>query len=247
MKEKPKQALKAKAVITEPWQPRAEGSHSLLLPPLPPGKTKEQDVADVVATGIAGNALATRQWAYAQPDLTELYNSLDAMGERVRNGDLGALEKLLTAQVATLGAAFVEMMRRAQRAQTLEPMEIYTRLGLRMQNQCRATAETLATMKMPPVFAKNYQANIANGPQQVNNGGTSPREEIGTGAPTKLLETVIEAERMDTGTARKAARRDSLVAAVDTINRPSIGRGKGARRTQRLQGRRKTASPDGRA
>jgi hypothetical protein len=47
--------------------------------------------------------------------------------------------------------------------------EIYLRLALKAQNQCRMTLETLATIKNPPaVFAK--QANIAHGPQQVNNG-----------------------------------------------------------------------------
>lgn len=220
-------------------------AQSLVLPALPPGKTREQDIADVVSAGIAGNAIATRQWAYVQPNLTELYRSLDAMGERVRGGDLGALEKLLAAQVATMGAAFVAMMQRAQSAKTLEPMEIYTRLGLRMQNQCRATAETLATMKMPPVFAKNYQANIANGPQQVNNGGAPARAEIGESAQTKLLEAVIEAERVDTGTEGTAAGRDSVLATVDAVNRAAHGKRKGARCAKRVQGRRTGAGARG--
>jgi hypothetical protein len=37
----------------------------------------------------------------------------------------------------------------------------------RAGHQCRATVETLALSKNPPVFAR--QANIAHGPQQVNN------------------------------------------------------------------------------
>ena len=41
------------------------------------------------------------------------------------------------------------------------------RLSLKAQGQCRATLETLAVIKNPPVFA--HQANIAHGPQQVNN------------------------------------------------------------------------------
>ena len=45
------------------------------------------------------------------------------------------------------------------------------RLALKAQGQCRATLETLATIKNPPVvFAR--QANIAQGPQQVNNTAT---------------------------------------------------------------------------
>jgi hypothetical protein len=40
-------------------------------------------------------------------------------------------------------------------------------LALKAQSQCRATLETLTTIKSPPVlFAK--QENIAAGPEQVN-------------------------------------------------------------------------------
>jgi hypothetical protein len=43
------------------------------------------------------------------------------------------------------------------------------RLALKAQGQCRATLETLAAIKNPPVvFAK--QRNISHGHQQVNNG-----------------------------------------------------------------------------
>ena len=46
--------------------------------------------------------------------------------------------------------------------------ERYLKLAFKAQNQCRMTLETLTTIKNPPVvYAK--QANIAHGPQQVNN------------------------------------------------------------------------------
>lgn len=55
---------------------------------------------------------------------------------------------------------------------TVPGFEINMRMALRAQNQARATAETLAAVKNPTVvFAR--QANIAHGPQQVNN--TLPR------------------------------------------------------------------------
>lgn len=40
--------------------------------------------------------------------------------------------------------------------------------------QCRATLETLAEIKNPRPVVFVRQANIANGPQQVNNGSTRP-------------------------------------------------------------------------
>ncbi len=50
----------------------------------------------------------------------------------------------------------------------LDATDRYMRLALKAQAQCRATLETLAKIKNPPtLFAQ--QANIAHGPQQVNN------------------------------------------------------------------------------
>ena len=62
----------------------------------------------------------------------------------------------------------------------IEATERYMRLALKAQGQCRATLETLAAIKNPPVvFAR--QANFANGPQQVNNNPT--RAEIPESPP----------------------------------------------------------------
>jgi hypothetical protein len=72
-------------------------------------------------------------------------------------------------------------------------------MALKAQNQCRMTLETLAAMKHPPVvFAR--QANIASGPQQVNNGVTAPRAAELKKRPNELLEA-DDAERLDGGTA----------------------------------------------
>ena len=48
-------------------------------------------------------------------------------------------------------------------------MADYLRLALKAQAQSRATAEALAAIKQGPVVIAR-QANIAHGPQQVNNG-----------------------------------------------------------------------------
>ena len=80
----------------------------------------------------------------------------------------------------------------------IEASEKYMKLELKAQAQCRATIETLAAIKNPPVvFAK--QANIANGPQQVNNvPPTLPRADEKTNSPNKLLEQV-HVQRLDPG------------------------------------------------
>ena len=84
--------------------------------------------------------------------------------------------------------------------------EMYMRLALKSQSQCRATVETLAEIKNPSHVAFVRQANIANGPQQVNNGiaADAPRAVENVIQPSKLLEGERIGERMDTGAKSKA-------------------------------------------
>lgn len=89
----------------------------------------------------------------------------------------------------------------------------YLRLALKAQSQRRATLETLATIKNPPViYAK--QANIANGPQQVNNGTMpAPAGWENSIEPNKLLEQQHE-QRLDTGTQGTTIGADSAMATL---------------------------------
>ena len=85
----------------------------------------------------------------------------------------------------------------------VEHIDRLTRLALKAQAQCRATIETLTLIKNPTtVFAS--QANIAHGPQQVNNTrvGRLSREDGPETDPITLLEG--PRERMDCGTTRAA-------------------------------------------
>jgi hypothetical protein len=112
----------------------------------------------------------------------------------------------------------------------IEPAEIYLKLALRAQNQCRATLETLAAIKNPPViFAK--QANIAHGPQQVNNNsaGIARAEQIEK-PQTGLLEH-DHGQRLDTGAAAAASGGDQAMETVGAIHRPAHGRGQGRRQS----------------
>jgi hypothetical protein len=83
------------------------------------------------------------------------------------------LENMLLSQATALQAIFYEMARRSalNMGEYIEPTEVYLRLALKAQSQCRATIETLAEIKNPrPVYLNPKQVNVANGPQQVNNG-----------------------------------------------------------------------------
>ena len=97
-------------------------------------------------------------------------------------------------------------------------MEAYLKMALRVQNQCRMTLETLSNIKNPPlVYAK--QANIANGPQQVNNCSMhrAHAEENQT-QPNKLLEQSNE-QRMDTGTQGQTSNCNPQMETVAAVNR----------------------------
>ncbi len=114
--------------------------------------------------------------------------------EALDRGDTREIEHMLMGQASSLQAIFMEMSRRSalNMAINVGPAEVYMRLALKAQAQCRATLETLAEIKNPrPVYINPAQVNHANGPQQVNNGcppsSRVPREN--QNPPNKLKET----------------------------------------------------------
>lgn len=195
-----------------------------------PSKTEDRQFADLVSDGLASNASTAIRFIkqeHGDVSLTELVASLRDQGEAVNRGDLAAAERMLSAQAVALNAVFAEMARRAalNLGEHLGATESYMRLALKAQSQSRATVETLAAIKNPPVvFAR--QANINNGgQQQVNNGSAAPMP----GQPSHAAETAIEpsklleapnGERMDFGTKGKAGRAHPRMATVGAIKRP---------------------------
>jgi hypothetical protein len=116
--------------------------------------------------GIAANTLTLRQWSThifgdEGLDLTAAVVVFEA-SVRVRDGSLDDLEMLLTSQVIAMNAIFGHLASRAKTATHIQPFDRYMRLALKAQGQCRATAETLAMMKNPPVFAKGPRLTVVN-------------------------------------------------------------------------------------
>jgi hypothetical protein len=144
------------------------------------GKTHDRLVAEVAAAGMAGNAstlIAFSASTFGELSLTECALVLKDAAHAVNGGDLSGAESMLTAQAAALNAIFGELARRSamNMGEHLGATESYMRLALKAQGQCRATLETLAAIKNPPVvFAR--QANINNGGQQQVNNGTAPTD-----------------------------------------------------------------------
>jgi hypothetical protein len=64
---------------------------------------------------------------------------------------------------------FNEFARKAAFSECLNQIQVHLSLKLKAQAQCRAPLEALAEIKNPRPVAFVKQANIAHGPQQVNN------------------------------------------------------------------------------
>jgi hypothetical protein len=112
-------------------------------------------------------------------DLTACMEVVAETAKAVHGGDLRHAETMLTAQAMSLNMIFTELARRSalNMGEYPDAFERYMRLALKAQGQCRATLETLAAIKNPPVvFAR--QANINNGGQQQVNNGTAPPESL---------------------------------------------------------------------
>ncbi len=174
--------------------------------------TARMVTSPTVRGAVTGQAFSK---AFGDTDLAALIEVLTKQNECVRGGDLARAENMLMTQAHTLDAIFNELARRAasNMGEYMNAMDRYLRLALKAQSQCRATLETLATIKNPPViYAK--QANIANGPQQVNN-GTSPVHVGGKTSiePNKLLEHE-HGQRLDTRTQGAAIGADTAMATV---------------------------------
>jgi hypothetical protein len=100
---------------------------------------------------------------------------------------------MLAVQANTLNAIFNNLAGNTNNAEYISSFDRYLKLALRAQSQCRATCETLATAKNPPMVGYVKQANSAPGPQQVNNATTSAQAASPAPEHEKLPNELLEA------------------------------------------------------
>lgn len=205
--------------------PKAEGAKAAR-----PDPVREKPEAAALAAMVlrpSANAAAVVS-AYAGPfgvnEGDDIGALMDRLGDDVKDlwaGDMKRAEAMLYGQAHALQAIFMNLARRAAKQEYLKQWEAYLRMALKAQNQCRMTLETLATVKNPSVvFAR--QANIAHGPQQVNNGPPDPTLRApaanALAAPTGLLEQQ-HGEWLDPGAAGAAGGADPDLAPMGEVNR----------------------------
>ena len=160
----------------------------------------------------------------AEMDSPTMLDTLRDQAAAVQGGDMSQAEAMLINQASALQALFVRLSEKAMAQVTMPNMEGFMRLALRSQSQCRATLETLATIKNPPiVYAK--QANVTTGPQQINNG---------TAAPTRAREIETEQSQLSGGThellpdtraSGNASRANPALETLGEIDRAEVPRG----------------------
>ena len=191
------------------------------------GETVDRAMARVALEPGLQAALSLQQYHGVKlPELTldALIEELGAQARQIDKGDLSRPEAMLIAQAHTLDAIFNNLACRAIGADLLCHLESFLKLGLKAQSQCRTTLAALAEIRQPRNVAYVHQANIAHGPQQVNNGaGAGP----GAHKPTKkeklknkLLSENENGPQMDIRTKGKAGGNDPAMEAVGEINRP---------------------------
>lgn len=150
-------------------------------------------------------------------DANHIVSELDEQAKAVVTGDLSRAEEMLISQAHVLDAIFHDMARRAalNLGSYLNASETYMRLALKAQGQCRATLQTLAELKAPKQIAFIKQANVANGPQQVNNGTVSREEKT---RPTNKVLEPSDGQWLDTRTQGAAIGAHSQLAAVEALH-----------------------------
>ena len=189
-----------------------------------PGDSASEKLA-ALATDGALTAITLQAYtsgsAGKELGVTELLAAMRKAGEETVAGDLGRFERVLTHQLLTLDALFNNLAQRSGRQDSFKGIEVLMRLALKAQSQARATAETLALMKNPMPYIR--QANIAHGPQQVNN-GTPTSAGKNQSPPNELLEHQ-HGNTLDIGAQAAAGRADPAMATVEAKHRPTNTRG----------------------
>ena len=162
-------------------------------------------------------------------DLGALIEGLTDSCKGVKDGDLSTLEAMLLSQATALQTMFASLARRAAAQEHLRQYETFMGLALKAQAQSRATISALVDLKYPRQATFVKQANIAHGPQQVNNGAALDLPAHAKQTQSQKNELFEEARHggthLDTGATAKAAKSHSAVEAVATVQRAKKPKG----------------------
>ena len=166
-------------------------------------------------------------------DIVELIRGLRDTCKTVRAGDLSHLESMLIGQAKALETMFTSLARRSQEQDQLKHYATFLTLALKAQSQSRATIQAVVDLKYPRQVSFVKQANISNGPQQVNNATDSVRNSSteshakeSQSSHNKLFEDRRnECAKLDARATSATGRRHQTVETVGAVNGSDKRRG----------------------
>ena len=158
-------------------------------------------------------------------EVAEIFLQLKAQATAIQSGDLSLFDAMLVNQAVALQSLFADLAVKASGTKSPENYEIQLKLALRAQNQSRATIQTLLESRNPRVFI-NHQANVSNGPQQVNNPLTHTGAQARAGAKVHIAQIELSPNleqnydlHSNDRTPIAAIRADTRHPAVETLDR----------------------------
>lgn len=178
--------------------------------------------SSTLRSAVAGQQYAEDLFGGGKVDLFENVQELQNRCDDVKGGNLASLEDTLTSQMTTLDLMFSNLAAKASKCDRKEQMDFYLRHALKAQNQCVSTVRALGELKNPRQVAFVKQTNVANGPQQINNGGAPAEVARAHGEPDTQSSQRLEhsdGERLEFGTATKAGRGNQEMEAVGAVHR----------------------------
>ena len=195
-------------------------------------------VADAITSTSLNSALIVV--GYNAGNTIDLMAAMDVLAEHqkeIKAGDMSRAESMLMNQAVALQSIFVDLALRAKGQTGLPQLQTLTGLALKAQSGCRATLQALGELKYPRQATFVKQANIAHGPQQVNNGTAagdnlpisaqahSRAEEIKPQQNELLEDARHGSTQMDTRATPAPARSNPAVAALEPVHRAAKRRG----------------------
>ena len=200
----PKRARAATALDAESRQQRTESRRAFTDAMLTPEVTAGRAILAIDGKSIG-----------PYTDIGLLQEALTKQSAALQAGDSRLVEGVLMNQITVLDHLFARLVDKAFQQDFLPNVETLMRLALKVQVQARTTAQTLSEIRNPSSTVFTKQANIAHGPQQVNNGvgGTGKTSHKNRKCHNKKLEE-HDGQRLDTGAPSKASRANSAMAPV---------------------------------
>ena len=161
-------------------------------------------------------------------DKGAVVKQLQLQNASLATGNLALAENMLMSQAVGLQAIFTSLATRAISCRGTEQMQVMLGLALRAQSGSRATLQALGELKNPRHATFVKQANIAHGPQQVNNGAAITRTQEEISVSTNKLSGATHELLENTRAPGQTIASHPDVATVEKVHRAKVRRGQGA-------------------